>query len=847
MLAWPMKRPRRLRAVPGTRGPSPSDANRWGVPLGLAVLAALVAADLLLGPAPIVTGTFLMAPFVCALFGDARGTAVVAGLAILLGASSPLWQADGGAAYVVRLVAITASGAFAVAGAHVRDRWHGNAARLRLLDAVSEFADGSLPLTETLGRATELIVPDAADMCMIDAVHDGRVVRAAVRARGVPYAAEVEDRLRRRAPSIPGRFVTSEPAWTQIPHFRPRMDAEDLRRMAQSPEDLEFLQSLRPRSSIVAAMTARGRTLGTLTLVTSWSKRRYTADDVSFASLLARRIGLALDSAGLFSDLESVERRLDTVMSMLHEGITVHDASGDLVFANHAAASWLGFTSPKEAVEATEQELMGRLEIWAEDGTSLDRDRIVDRLLSGRLPRREQVRLTLKATGEERWAVVSSAPINAPDGSLLYAVTTIEDVTELKRSEFAQQLLARAGELLGASIDYRRTVRAVARVAVPQFADWCSVNIPDQSGVLQQVAFAHCDPKRVALAGELRERYPVGMDDGARLMKGVGPGSAVAVPMAAGAKVVGVLLFGNDSGSRSFDENDLEIGVEIARRAGIAVENARLAGEQAEVARVLQRGLRPAELPPIPGFELATMYRPAGEVTEVGGDFYEAFEIQGGWMLAIGDVVGRGAAAASVTALARHTIRTAGKLTSDPRSAALMLDESLKQRTDLSLCSAILLVLPDTDDDPVRASLLVAGHPLPLLVRAGQADPVGQPGPLLGAPHQPRWEVTPLELERGDQLVLYTDGVTEARGESDRFGDHRLRAGLSGVSNPTQTVAQIESALDAFLVGPPQDDAAMLVVLRPDTALPATPSGSRSRAATSAGSGRDGFARRAAG
>ncbi len=336
--------------------------------MGLAVLAALVGVDLILGPLPIVTGTFLMAPFVCALFAGPRGTAVVAGLAILLGASSPLWQADGGTAYVVRLAAIVASGAFAVAGAHARERWRVNAGRLRLLDAISEFADGSLPLAETLSRATDLVVPEAADMCMIDAVHEGRVVRAAVRVRGVPNAAEIEDRLRRRTPSIPGRFVTSEPAWTHIAHFRPRMDAEDLRRMAAGPEDLAFLKSLRPRSSIIAAMTARGRSLGTLTLVTTWSKRRYTADDVNFAQVLARRIGLALDNAGLFSDLESVERRLDTVMSMLNEAIVVHDAGGELVFANHAAARWLGFTSPREVVQATERELMGRLKIWTEQG-----------------------------------------------------------------------------------------------------------------------------------------------------------------------------------------------------------------------------------------------------------------------------------------------------------------------------------------------------------------------------------------------------------------------------------------------------------------------------------------------
>jgi PAS domain S-box-containing protein len=788
--------------------------------LGFVVLAALVGVDVVLAPSSVVTGPLLMAPFVCALFAGPRRTALVAGLAILLGASSPLWQVDGGTDYLIRLAAIVAAGAFAVAGAYARERWRANADRLRLLDAISEFADGSLPLPETLSRATELIVPEAADMCMIDAVHEGRVVRAAVRVRGVPDAAEVEERLRDRAPSIPARFVTSEPAWTHIAHFRPRMDSEDLRRMAADPEDFAFLKSLRPRSSITAAMTARGRALGTLTLVTAWSKRRYTAADVNFAQVLARRIGLALDSAGLFSDLESVERRLDTVMSMLNEAIVVHDAGGDLVYANHAAARWLGFTSPREVVEAAEHELMSRFEIRTEHRTRLDRDLIAQRFRAGRLPRGEQVRLALKSSGRERWAVVSSEPIRAPDGNLLYTVTTIEDVTELKRSEFAQQLLARSGELLDASIDYERTVQAVARVAVPQFADWCSVRIPDQSGVLQQVAVAHRDPARVAWAEQVGERYPVRMDDGPRLMESVRPSPAVAVPMTAGVKTVGVLVFGNDPGSRSFGDNDLELAAEIARRAGIAVENARLAGEQAEVARALQHGLRPPELPAMRGFELATMYRPAGEVNEVGGDFYEAFEIEGGWMLAIGDVVGRGAPAASVTALARYTIRTAGQLTGDPRLAASMLDESLKQRTDLLLCSAIVLVLPDAEDDPVRASLLIAGHPLPLLIRAGEVEAVGRPGPLVGTLERPRWEVTSVELSQGDQLVLYTDGVTEARGEADRFGEDRLRASLSGVSNPTQTVSRIESALDSFLAGPPQDDAAMLVVLRPGAAPP---------------------------
>lgn len=831
-----MQRPRRFPAVPAiTHAPRPGDTNRWGVPLGVLVLASLVAVDVALGPSTIITGTFLIAPFVCAQFGSARGTALIALLALCLAAASPLWQTDAGVDYVIRLTAVAAAGALAVAGARGRERSSTNAGRLRLLDAISEIADGSLPLTETLSRATELIVPEAADMCMIDAVYEGRVVRAAVRVEGVPHAGEVEERLRRRTPSIPGRFVAVERAWMQIAHFRPRMDAEDLRRMAEGPEDLEFLQSLRPRSSIITAMTARGRNLGTLTLVTTWSKRRYTADDVNFAQVLANRLGMALDNAGLFSDLESVERRLDTVMSMLEEAITVHDASGELVYANDTAARWLGFTRPQELLDATEQELLGRLQLWGEDGTSLDRDLIAQRFRAGRLPRGEQVRIALEATGEELWAVISSEPINAPDGSLLYAVTTIEDVTELKRSELTQQLFARAGELLGASTDYQRILQAVARVVVPQFADWCSVNIPDETGILQRVAVAHRDPEMVAWARRWSDRYTLQMDEPPRLMENANLGSTVAIPMTAGAKVVGVLVFGNDPGSRSFGQSDLTIGGEIARRAGVAVENARLAGEQAHVARVLQRGLRPAQLPAMRGFEVATMYRPAGEVNEVGGDFYEAFEIEGGWMLAIGDVMGRGAAAASVTALARYTIRTAGKLTGDPRAAARMLDESLKQSMDLSLCSAIILVLPDSDDDPVQASLLVAGHPLPLLIRAGTVESVGQPGPLPGAPHRPSWQVTALELSRGDQLVLYTDGVTEARGERDRFGEDRLRDSLSTVTDPSQTVSQIETALDSFLVGPPQDDAAMLVVLRPSTTLQLTPSGSSARTGASAG------------
>ena len=120
--------------------------------------------------------------------------------------------------------------------------------------------------------------------------------------------------------------------------------------MATSPEDLEFLRSLGITSTIVVPIMARDRNLGALTLVAAWSGRHYTADDLRFAQILSGRMGLALDNAGLFSDLESVERRMDTVMSILDEAVVIHGADGELVFANPAAARTLGFETSEEAI-----------------------------------------------------------------------------------------------------------------------------------------------------------------------------------------------------------------------------------------------------------------------------------------------------------------------------------------------------------------------------------------------------------------------------------------------------------------------------------------------------------------
>jgi len=274
------------------------------------------------------------------------------------------------------------------------------------------------------------------------------------------------------------------------------------------------------------------------------------------------------------------------------------------------------------------------------------------------------------------------------------------------------------------------------------------------------------------------------------------------------------LVLVNGTASRAFDADDLGLGVELGRRAGVAIESARLATERARVASALQRELLPPSLPETPGWDVATMYRPAGEVNDVGGDFYEAFPVDGGWALVLGDVSGRGAAAASLTGEARHTIRTAATLSANPATGLRLLDESLQVRRDAALCSVALLFLPEGAGEEAQVRLWLAGHPPPLRLRAGIVEEVGVPGPMVGVGEGTSWTPEPVTLHQGEQLILYTDGVIEARqgGDGERFGIDRLRRRLTGCSGPEAAVSQVESALDEFVSGEIEDDAAVIAV-----------------------------------
>ncbi len=288
----------------------------------------------------------------------------------------------------------------------------------------------------------------------------------------------------------------------------------------------------------------------------------------------------------------------------------------------------------------------------------------------------------------------------------------------------------------------------------------------------------------------------------------------------------------NHAGSRNFDADDVELAKEIASRVALAIETARIAEERVRIADALQRELLPPSLPSMPGWEMATMYEPAGEINEVGGDFYEVFPVEAGWAVVLGDVSGRGAAAAALTAEARHTIRTAGVLSSDPCAGLYLLDENLRGRDDAALCSVVLLVLTGEEGGPSEVSVYLAGHPHPILLPGdGEAEPVGDPGPMLGIVDEPRWDPVTVSLAPGAQLVLYTDGVIEARAHGgERFGTERLRVGLAGSDTPQGAVENVRAALRRFGARAREDDAAVVAIRRSGGADAALASASRSAA-----------------
>ena len=253
-------------------------------------------------------------------------------------------------------------------------------------------------------------------------------------------------------------------------------------------------------------------------------------------------------------------------------------------------------------------------------------------------------------------------------------------------------------------------------------------------------------------------------------------GSRVVVPLSARGRALGALAADLGARDPARREDALALLEDLGRRAALALDNARLYAERNAVATTLQRSLLPPDLPRIPGAQLAARYLASGDGIEIGGDFYDCFATSGDdWALVIGDVCGKGAEAAAITALARYTLRAAVLHSRRPAQVLAELNEALlRQGLDYRFCTVLYAsVTPRPDGCDVV--LATGGHPLPLILRAdGEVEEAGVPGTLLGIVREPEISEERVALGRGDALVLYTDGVVEASPSDEALAPERL-------------------------------------------------------------------------
>ena len=420
--------------------------------------------------------------------------------------------------------------------------------------------------------------------------------------------------------------------------------------------------------------------------------------------------------------------------------------------------------------------------------------------------------------------------------------------------------LARAGRLMEAPLSVEQRLRRFADLAVPDIADWCAVHLLRDDHV-EQVAVAHSNPDKLAVVARMQERYPPDPDapSGAihvsrtgkpsffpevpdelivasaideehlALARSIGIRSVLIVPLLVRGRSLGALTLVHAESGRCFDELDLGFAEQLAGNAAVALDNARLYEQQRAIAETLQAALLPADLPHVAGVAMAARYRPqadeaqsdGGSGIQVGGDLYDvvATAEPGCGAFVLADVCGKGAHAAALTALIRHTLRAEIGHDLTPAAALHRLNRAMLLAGGAPARFATV-VHGRLAADPGGATVRLAsgGHP-PALVRRGsgagaRVEALVAPGTLLGVYADIELTEITVRLDRGDMMVLYTDGVTEARGVDGFYGAERLAQLLR-----TSTAGSADALADELLTdvvtfqdGRLRDDVAILVL-----------------------------------
>lgn len=773
-----------------------------------------------------------------------------------------------------------------------RHRAEAIADRLQAIQRVTDTALSNLPLDELLPelllRVREIVRANISALLLVSEDGDHLVVN---HASGIE---ELEE-----GTLIPiGAGVSGRVAKTREP-----LIVEDLREVEVAHP---AIRKRDVRSYAGVPLVVEGRLIGVLNAAT-YNLRSFTSDDISLLRLVADRVAYVIDRSQLFEverqtrrSAERAANRLAQLQSLtagLSEALTTSEMATAVIehgqTALGARAGSIFFLDPAgETLELAgsagypDTMLSGweripmAMSLPLTDAVREDRLVILDSVAE-----RDRLypELMAEKSGDQAFVAIPLSVESRPLGVLglsfaespsfsqneqVFMLALSQQCAQAMQranlfeaeqraralAEHAQKrlaFLAEASNALSTSLDYRRTLAQVARLAVPAVADWCTVDVVEDDQSIHQLAVAHLDPSRVELAHLLHQRYPTdpnGLggvsrvvrsgvpeliaeitdemledvaveDEHLALLRSLGMKSMMIVPLIAGKKTMGAISFVATSSGQRFNDDDLTLAQDLARRAALAMENARLYEEQSHVARTLQKSLLPPAMPEIPGLDIAARYRPAGKGAQVGGDFYDAFETSdGSWAIVVGDVCGKGAGASALTGLARHTLKTAALNQPEPARALATLNRAiLREGSDRGLQRFCTLAYAQLQRKEVGFSLWLtsAGHPLPYLLRAdGSVEAIGESGLLLGVLDEVHAKGVILDLEPGDAVFLYTDGVTEGRRGGDIFGDERLQQVLAScVGLDAEAIGKtVERTVVDFWSDGSVDDIAILVV-----------------------------------
>lgn len=499
-----------------------------------------------------------------------------------------------------------------------------------------------------------------------------------------------------------------------------------------------------------------------------------------------------------------------------------HDTDGNI-----AAFRWAGLPPDREL--ATELVKGGdRIETAPQDLRTAGVPHLV--IAGFELPGAASGTITLLASGDADLPVLAACLAQVIDATR-EAIRRLAGRREVEAQQVHDALLAEASLQMDAVLDTTQTMQRVARMTVPAIAEGCLVYVCENDKPVLRSA-VHVDMRRLSalrgnpealaclerIAADAMAGAAPRIDTGGRA--GVGTRTVDAQVLRARGRVIGVLIF-------MFDRADARIPQpaflrDLAQRAALAIDNGELYEQRRREVTAMQQHLLPSRLPTVDGIAMAASYTVGDQVLEVGGDFYDAVVRPDGAVAAlIGDVCGRGVAAAALTGMARHTLGALLQEGVSPGRALGRLNAGLRRDGSWRFVTAgVAMLRPVADGVVVRWSS--CGHPAPIVLRAGRPAETGRGGGVpLGV--LPRLTVgeSRLHLAPGDTLLMYTDGLTEPRDADGRmFEDGPLAAELARLRDaPVETLVHELSQSSAAFGARGSDDIALLA-LRAKQGLP---------------------------